>query len=467
MSKKIKKNIVNNFFKLLPSDNKIIQVSIILLTLAALIIVLYLLYRGISNAWYMYRLKTDFYKLKDMGLNVKNYDLLYYKEINKKYIQDRFNIHGNEKNNEFINKKMVGFIPGKYIVLDIDVKDGIKDANFLIEKIPKDTPVEKTPNGYHYYFENDTGNPIYSYVQLNINGEDYSVDILGVDSIVNMSPSCIGDKCYYWINSIFTHKPAKLSENMWILDLIKNNKPFIRKFDGFDYNINIKNAFIIIDNLHIENQFRLFFIYTKSYSKAIKLLNGIVYKYDDNYYFMTRNSFNKYKNKKKMLYELSETIGKLSPSCIVDLSIIYSSYLKPWNSFHIKSCAINDDFKNYKNDNFFPDYIEINNIYKKTNYLIHDTITIVNYNSTNLKNEIYDIVKNDKTNKTLIGSESIYITTLLSNYFNIPCLCIGTTYNEDDLYNNVYTTYNESSSNPKKMQRENLKKIMIKFTSLF
>ena len=88
-------------------------------------------------------------------------------------------------------------------------------------------------------------------------------------------------------------------------------------------------------------------------------------------------------------------------------------------------------------------------------------------NSTNLKNEIYDIVKNDKTNKTLIGSESIYITTLLSNYFNIPCLCIGTTYNEDDLYNNVYTTYNESSSNPKKMQRENLKKIMIKFTSLF
>ena len=179
MSKKIKKNIVNNFFKLLPSDNKIIQVSIILLTLASLIIVLYLLYRGASKAWYMYRLKTDFYKLQDMGINVKNYDILYYKEINKKYIQDRFNIHGNEKNNKFINKKMVGFIPGKYIVLDIDVKDGIKDANFLIEKIPKDTPVEKTPNGYHYYFENDTGKPIYSYVQLNINGEGSELNING------------------------------------------------------------------------------------------------------------------------------------------------------------------------------------------------------------------------------------------------------------------------------------------------
>jgi hypothetical protein len=65
----------------LPSDNKIIQVTIILLTLTALIIVLYLLYRVASKAWYMYRLKTDFYKLQEMGINVKNYNLLYYKEI--------------------------------------------------------------------------------------------------------------------------------------------------------------------------------------------------------------------------------------------------------------------------------------------------------------------------------------------------------------------------------------------------
>jgi len=469
MNKRIKKNIVNNCFKLLPlpSDNKIIQVTIILLTLTALIIVLYLLYRVASKAWYMYRLKTDFYKLQEMGINVKNYNLLYYKETKKKYIPKRFNLLNEKKMGEFMNKKMIGFIPDKHIVLDFDIKDNIKSPDFLIEKIPKDTPVEKTPNGYHYYFENDTGNPIHSYVQLNINGEYYSVDILGVDSIVNMSPSCIGDKCYYWINSIFTHKPAKLSENMWILDLIKNNKPFIRKFDGFDYNINIKNAFIIIDNLHIDNEFRFIFERTKVYHKKLKLLNGSIYIVDDNYYFLTKSIFNKYKNKKKMLYEMSETIRKLNPSCIVDLSFIYSNYLPSGNIFHIKSCIINDDFKNYKNDKFFPDYIEINNIYKKTNYLIHDTIAIANYDSTNLKNEIYDIVKNDKNNKILIGSESIYITILLSNYFNIPCLCIASTYSEhnDDIYNII----NSESKNNKlnKSQKENINKIVKNFISIF
>ena len=203
MSKRIKKNIVNNFLKLLPSDSKFIRVTIILLTLAVLIIVLYLLYRGVSKAWYMYRLKTDFYNLQDMGLNVKNYNIKYCKHLKKKFIPKTFKIRTENKKGEFMNKKMIGFIPDKYIVLDIDTKDGIESANFLVDKIPKDTACEKTPNGYHYYFENDTGNTIHSYVQLDIGGKEYSVDILGVDSLVTMTPSCIEGKSYYWINSIF------------------------------------------------------------------------------------------------------------------------------------------------------------------------------------------------------------------------------------------------------------------------
>ena len=467
MNKRIKKNIVNNFLKLLPSDSKFIRVTIILLTLAVLIIVLYLLYRVISNAVYMYRLKTDFYKLQDMGLNVKNYNLIYHKQIKKKYIPKIFKILNEKKRIEFTNKKIIGFIPDKYIVLDIDTKHGLESPNFLIDKIPKNTAVEKTPNGYHYYFENDTENPIHSYVQLNIGGEEYSVDILGIDSLVTMAPSCIEGKSYYWINSIFTHKPAKLSENMWIVDLIKNNKPYIRKFDGFNLDISIKNVFIIIDNLYIENYFRLFLQYTKIYSKKIKLLNGIIYFYDDNYYFMTKNSFSKYKNKKKMLYEMTEMISKLNVSCIVDLSIIYSNYLPSEKIFHINSCIISNDFKNYKYNDFFPNYVKINNIYKKSNYLINDTITIVNYDSTNLHNEVYDILKNNTTDKMVIGSESIYITSLLSNYLNIPCLCIATTYSDN--VDNVYNVINSVSKNNKlnKSQKENINKIIIHIMSIF
>jgi hypothetical protein len=257
---------------------------------------------------------------------------------------------------------------------------------------------------------------------------------------------------------------------MWILDLIKNNKPFFRKLDGFDFNINIQNAFIIIDNLHIEDHFRFIFEKIKVYHKKIKLLKGSIYIIDGNYYFMTKNSFNTYKNKKKLVYEMNSVISKLNPSCIIDLSIIYSNYLPSEKIFHIKSCAINDDFKNYKYDDFFPDYIEINNIYKKTNYLIHDTITITNYDSTNFKNEIYDIVKNDKNNKKLIGSESIYITILLSNYFNIPCLCLTTTYNDNiDNINSINNIINSVNTNNKlnKSQKENINKLATNFTSLF
>jgi hypothetical protein len=164
---------------------------------------------------------------------------------------------------------------------------------------------------------------------------------------------------------------------------------------------------------------------------------------------------------------MNSVISKLNPSCIIDLSIIYSNYLPSEKVFHINSCIISNDFKNYKYDDFFPNYIVLNNIYKKTNYLIHDTITITNYDSTNFKNEIYDIVKNDKTNKILIGSESIYITILLSNYFNIPCLCLTTTYNDSiDNINNIINSVNKNNK-LNKSQKENINNLATNFTSLF
>ena len=274
MNKKVKQYVVSNYFKSFNSGNVFIRLVCLLFILAALIICLYLLYRSASNALYMYRLKTDFYKLQDMGLNVKNYNMLYVEEIKKKYISKQLKLRKENIKGEFKNKNVIGFIPTNYIVLDIDTKDGIQSADFLIEKIPKDTVYEKTPNGYHYYFENDTGKTIHTYVQLQINDVKYSVDILGIDSVVTMSPSMIQGKNYYWINSIFTHKPAKLSENMWILDFIENikNKPFSRKFDSAEFEVNIKNAFIIIDNLHIENYFRFFFGNIKEYTKKNKII---------------------------------------------------------------------------------------------------------------------------------------------------------------------------------------------------
>ena len=434
MNKKVKQYVVSNYFKSFNSDNVFINMVCLLFIIAAIIICMYFLYRAISNALYMYRLKTDFYKLQDMGINVKNYNVLYYKEIKKKYIMNKKKIF-KKLNTEFKNKNAIGMITDKYVVLDFDTKDRLKNADFLIDKIPKDTVYEKTPNGYHYYFENDTGNPIHTYVQLKINNVKYSVDVLGFDNMIITSPTNINGKNYYWINSIFTHTPAKLSENTWILDLIKYETPFFKRFDTINMSLKVKNAFIIVDNINIENSIRFVFGTMKEYSVKMKLLNGVIYVYDDNYYFLTRDSFSKYKNKKSMIEKLKNVIDKIKPSCIIDLSIISSNYFKSEHIFHMTSCVIHNDFKNYKYNSEFPNYIECTDIYKKTKYLIQDTITINNSN-TKLNNLISRTTSNtsqaNNADKILTGQESIYITFLLSNYFSIPCATLGVTYDESN-----------------------------------
>ncbi len=442
MNKKVKQYVVSNYFKSFNSENIFINMVFLLFIIAAIIICMYFLYRAISNALYMYRLKTDFYKLQDMGINVKNYNILYFEEFKKKHIMN-FSKLKNTKHTEFKNKNAIGMITDKYVVLDFDTKDKVKNADFLIEKIPKDTVCEKTPNGYHYYFENDTGKPVYTCIQLVIDNVKYSVDVLGVDNLIITSPTNINGKDYYWINSIFTHTPAKLSENTWILDLLKNQKPFHRKFDNATLSMNIKNAFIIIDNLSIENNIRFTLGMMKEYSVKMKLLNGVIYIYDDNYYFLTRGSFSKYKNKKSMIEKLKNVIDKIKPSCIIDLSIISSNYFKSEHIFHMTSCIIHNDFKNYKYNSEFPNYIECAYIYKKTKYLIQDTVTINNSNNSNNSNtKLNNLIswttsntpntsETNNASKILTGPESIYITFLLSNYFSIPCVTLGVTYDEN------------------------------------
>ena len=428
MNKRIKKNIVNNCFKLLPlpCDNKLIKVFFLLFIVAILIIVLYLLYRGASKAWYMYRLKTDFYKLKDMGIEIQNFNLIYCSESKRKWPTSTLKLM-KKKKTEFKNKNSIGMISDKYVVLDFDTKDHLPQADFILDMIPKDTACEKTPNGYHYYFENDTGKVVKTRIQVTINEVKYALDVLGNDSLVFMSPTCIGGKDYYWINSIFTHKPAKLSENMWIFDIIKNTKPFYRMFDGLDVKLNITNALIIADNIYIESQIRFVLGNKKQHSKKMKYLNGHIYVYDDNYYFLTNSSFNKTKNKTYLLNKMRELVKQINPSCIIDLSVMGSDYYKPNSVLQISSAVIDNGYKNYKNiTRHIDNYIEIDkSITHRTKYLIRDTIRIKNPYTNTTTNTIISAESISSTSKILYGNESIYIALLLSSEFNIPNITLG------------------------------------------
>ena len=146
MNKKVKQHVLNNYFKSFNSENIFTKLIFLLFIVTVLIICSYFLYRALSNALYIYRLKTNFHKLKELGLNVINYNIIYCKKLKKKYIPNRVKLMEKSRKHEFKNKSIIGFIPDKHIVLDIDSKDGIKNADFLNDKLPKDTVLEKTPN---------------------------------------------------------------------------------------------------------------------------------------------------------------------------------------------------------------------------------------------------------------------------------------------------------------------------------
>jgi hypothetical protein len=132
---------------------------------------------------------------------------------------------------------------------------------------------------------------------------------------------------------------------------------------------------------------------------------------------------------------MSETISELKPSCIIDLSFLYSNYLKNKSLIQIKSTVIDNDYKNYKYNNYFPNEVECKLPYKKTNYLLEDTITIKTHDIKNILSDILKEGNNDnasneintesiisnKNKKFIFGPESIYISILLSNSLNIPC----------------------------------------------
>jgi len=406
----------NKIFK----NNTALKILSILFLTALSIVILYALYHVIIKVTYMYRLKHDFYKLKDMGVEIQNFNILYSSESKRKWPTNPLKVRSKKKT-EFKNKNAIGMISDKYVVLDFDTKDHLPQADFILDMIPKDTACEKTPNGYHYYFENDTGKILKTRVQVIINDVKYALDVLGNDSLVFMSPTSIGGKDYYWINSIFTHEPAKLSENMWIFDIIKDTKPFYRMFDSVDIKLNITNALIIADNIYIESQIRFIMGNKKQHSKKMKYLNGYIYVFDDNYYFLTNSSFKKIKNKTYLLNKMHELVVQINPSCIVDLSIIDSNYYKPNSILQISSAIVDNSYKNYKNINKVDNYVQIDkSVTNKTNYLVQDTITITNPVT---KSTIPDD-ENSKT-RILIGSESIYISLFLSSEFNIPNTTLG------------------------------------------
>ena len=113
-------------------NNAALKILSILFITALSIVILYALYHGVRKITYMYHLKHDFYKLKDMGVEIQNFNILYVEEVKRKWPSNPVKVR-NKKNTEFKNKNAIGMISDKYIVLDFDTKDHLPQADFVLD----------------------------------------------------------------------------------------------------------------------------------------------------------------------------------------------------------------------------------------------------------------------------------------------------------------------------------------------
>ena len=380
---------------------------------------------------YLTNLKNEFHKLRNLGLDIRNYNIYTIPEVSKKYIIDIKEIRKGGCT-QFENKNSIGILLHNHIVLDFDLKEWLESGETIRKKLPQNTVIEKTPNGYHYYFENDLNIDIHNYIQILIKNKPSSIDILGKNNIVTMTPTRINNKEYYWLNSPYTHQFAKLANYNWTLNLTKNSKPFDIYFTNINCKINNKNSFIIIEDISIESEFFYILSNISNNLPTIKFLDGIIYNYDNNYYFLTNNSFKKYNNKKKLFNKLLNLLKKLNVSSIVDLSISYSNCFIENSIIQINNCILDNKYYHYTNNKIFDNYIKNNYKLIKTNKEIDNTVIITHFgNKKDLIKKIENI-NNIKYEKKIYCSESVYLCMLLSNELKISSLIISIVVDTDN-----------------------------------
>lgn len=183
-----------------------------------LVIIIYFYYQQISHQIYMKKLEEEFYNLQKLGLNVFNPNMdsiIKGKKVTGSQVLSRKYL------NSFRNGNTIMLHNNKIIIVDVDTpkSDSISKSDFILEKMPKDTVITKSPNGYHFYFYNDLGITLNSYTYIKIDDIRYALDILdNKTSNITVPPSVVNGKEYKWINSPYENKMVPLSK---YYDLIK------------------------------------------------------------------------------------------------------------------------------------------------------------------------------------------------------------------------------------------------------
>lgn len=343
---------------------------------------------------------------------------------NKKIVTNLPNreiMNSNQKKNTFENKNTIAAYLNNVIVFDIDSNEpliltgaGGMDEKPIDQYLPKDTVIAKSPHGYHYYFYNDTGEPIPCYVGLRMNDVKHPIDLLtGHKQLIFMPPTRIESACYRWINSPLTHKIAPISQHARILDLFAYTKEFDMQPETPNVCISnsIPNLLCIVWDFNIIYQLKYKCIST-TFEKLHANDHEILYRTQSTYYLFLKHEPLKYYDS----HQFTNHLEKIIQTYNINGGIVHlcsgASHNATRSIMQFNSCHMHNHNK-HKLDSAM---VKADHTLVQTAAFTHQPAILV---SKDIIHEDRDDLDDD-----IIANDDMFLIMQVSNKTQVPCACL-------------------------------------------
>jgi hypothetical protein len=409
----------------------IIAAIIVMLAYAYITSDYYYIHVIMKNAFHELKHGDNFRKLNpDVNWTVINMDIDGYIN-NKKIVTNK--PHHEVANtahakNEFENKNTMAAFLNNVVVFDIDSNEPLTivgatgmDEKPIDQYLPKDTVIAKTPHGFHFYFYNDTNDPIPCFVGLKMNGIKYPVDLLtGHKQLIFMPPTRIESACYRWINAPTTHKMAPISKHARILDLFAYTKEF--EIQPEVPNMCVSNAIphllCIVWEFNIIYQLKYKCVST-TFEKLDVNQHEMLYRTKTTYYLFLKHAPLKHFSAQQFVSRIARLIHKYNINGGIVHLCSGTSHSAPRNIMQFSSCQVH----NHRKHQLPSPMLKANHTLLQTSAFTHQPALIISHDV--LHEDLYEITPNhNHNNNNMIVNEDLFLIIELSNKTKVPCVCL-------------------------------------------
>ena len=324
--------------------------------------------------------------------------------------------------NEFENKNTMAAFLNNVIVFDIDSNEPLTivgatgmDDKPIDHYLPKDTVIAKSPHGFHFYFYNDTNEPIPRYVGLKFNGVKYPIDLLtGYKQLIFMPPTRIDSACYRWINSPMTHKMAPISKHLRLLDLFAYTKEFEIQPEAPNMCVSnaIPNLLCVIWDFNIIHQLK-YKCASTTFEKLHVNDHEMLFRTQTTYYLFLKHAPLKHFSTPQFLARVEKLMKKHNINGGIVHLCTGTSRSTTRNIMQFNSCQVH----NYRKYGLQSPMLKANHTLLQTSAFTHQPAVIIS--SDVLHEELHEM-NHDST----VVNEDMFLIMELSNKTRVPCVCL-------------------------------------------